>query len=61
MSNEKQKAWQKNYDAKCMFWNMRLKRDTDADIIDWLKSQGNAAATIKALIRANIARKSKKG
>lgn len=50
---------QKKYDAKCMFWNMRLKRDTDADVIEWLKSQGNAAATIKALIRANIARKNK--
>lgn len=50
---------QKKYDAKCMFWNMRLKRDADADIIDWLKSQGNASATIKALIRANIARKNK--
>lgn len=50
---------QKKYDAKCMFWNMRLRRDADADVIEWLKTQGNAAATVKALIRANIARKNK--
>lgn len=50
---------QKKYDAKCMFWNMRLRRDYDADVIDWLKSQENAAATVKALIRIAIRCKEK--
>jgi len=50
---------QKKYDAKCMFWNMRLKKDADADVIEWLKSQDNAAAKVKALIRMAIMCKEK--
>ena len=59
MANEKSRENQRRYDAKCMFWNMRLKKDTDADVIEWLKSQANATATIKAFIRSNIAQKNK--
>lgn len=38
---------------------LRLNRRTDADILNWLEGQQNKQGTIKALIRAEIARESK--
>lgn len=58
--NEALKRAQKKYNAKTAQWHMRLNRETDADVIEWLNTQASASASVKALIRANIARKKAK-
>ncbi len=56
---EAQKRAAAKYSAKTKQWSMRMVPDKDADIIEWLNSQASATAAVKALIRANIARKRK--
>lgn len=55
--NEAQKRAQAKYNAKTVHWSMRMVPENDADVIEWLKAQASATAAVKALIRANIARK----
>lgn len=52
--NEALKRAQKEYNNKCYILNLRLNKETDADIIYWLEHQPNKAAAIKELIRAEI-------
>ena len=48
------KARQDKYEAKCRHFMLRLRLDTDADIISWLKEQESANAKLKELIRNEI-------
>lgn len=56
---ESLKAAQARYNKRMGQWHMRLDKQTDADIIEWLNNQASATAAVKALIRANINRKNK--
>ena len=53
------RAAQARYNKKMAQWHMRLDPEQDADIMKWLNDQASATAAVKALIRANIARKNK--
>lgn len=53
-TTEATKKAQKKYDKKFKQFKIRLKRDSDADIIEWLKDQPSASAKLKELIRAEI-------
>jgi oligoribonuclease NrnB/cAMP/cGMP phosphodiesterase (DHH superfamily) len=50
---ESLKKAQENYRQKCKIFNLRVNRETEADIVEWL-SRGDAAPRIKALIREDI-------
>ena len=58
MSSEAQKRAQKKYDEanrhKFRVINLKLNRETDADIIEKLESSKNIQGYIKSLIRADI-------
>lgn len=56
---ESLKRAQAKYNARFTQFHMKLNKETDADVIEWIKDQSSASASIKALIRANIARKKK--
>lgn len=58
--HESLKRAQEKYNLKHTQFHMKLNKETDADVIEWIKDQSSASASIKALIRANIARKQKK-
>ena len=47
----------KRYEEKCKHFMMRLRLDTDADILEWISNQTSANASIKALIRSDICKK----
>ena len=51
--NESLKKAQKAYGQKCKVVNIRVNKETEADILAWL-SKGPAAPRIKALIRQDI-------
>ncbi len=51
--NESLKKAQETYRQKCKIINIRVNKETEADIMEWL-SHGDAAPRIKALIRADI-------
>lgn len=51
--NESLKKAQENYRQKCKIINIRVNRETEADIIEWL-SKGDAGPRIKELIRQDI-------
>lgn len=53
------RAAQARYNKKMRQWHMRLDPVQDADVLTWLDNQASATAAVKALIRANIARKNK--
>ena len=45
----------KRYEKKCKHFMIRLRLDSDADILRWIENQESANASIKALIRDQIA------
>ena len=51
---ESLKRAQDNYQKKCRHFCMRLRRDNDADIIEWLESTKNPSSQIKDMIRLQI-------
>ena len=53
------KRAQERYQKKFVQFHMKLNKENDADVIEWIRAQGSASASIKSLIRANIARKQK--
>ena len=56
---ESVKKAQRAYRMKFKDFHILLDMDKDADIIEWVKEQASATASIKSLIRANISRKRK--
>lgn len=57
MSTAQDRA-KKRYDAKTAHWiGLKLNKKTDADILEALERSGNKQGYIKALIRADIAKK----
>lgn len=43
------------YDAKtAVYFSLKMNRNTDSDIIEWLASKGNKQGYLKDLIRADI-------
>ena len=56
---ESLKRAQARYQSKFIQFHMKLNKEKDVDVIEWIRQQGSASASIKALIRSNISRKSK--
>ena len=54
---EAQERAHKRYEEKCKHFMLRLRLDTDADVIEWINNQTSANASIKALIRSDIPKK----
>ena len=53
--NESLKKAQKNYQDKCKIITVRVNKETEPDIIQWLeKNEGSAGTKIKELIRQSI-------
>ena len=50
---ESLKRAQAEYMKKCKIFSLRVNKETESDIIDWL-AQPRAGSRLKALIRANI-------
>lgn len=53
---ESLKKAQANYYKKCKAVMVRVNRETETDIIEWIE-QGNGATRIKELIREDIKKK----
>lgn len=47
------KKAQEKYNGKCKMFHLRLNKETESDIIEWL-GRGQAGTRIKALIRKDI-------
>lgn len=57
MATEAQLRAQAKYDrANAKQVSIKLNRNTDADILDWLETQDNVQGYVKRLIRADMAR-----
>jgi oligoribonuclease NrnB/cAMP/cGMP phosphodiesterase (DHH superfamily) len=53
--NEALKKAQKTYSAKCKILTVRINRETEPDLIEWLeKNEGSAGTKIKELIRQSM-------
>lgn len=51
--NESLKRAQSNYTKKCKMIQVRVNKETETDILEWI-GRGQAATRIKELIRADI-------
>lgn len=51
--NETLKRAQETYRQKCKIINIRVNKETEADIVEWL-DRGDTSARIKKLIREDI-------
>ena len=54
MRSEALKKAQKKYDSKCYSFHMRLNKEKDSDLIEWISTQPSACARLKELIRNEI-------
>lgn len=55
MRTEAQKAAEKRYNDKNVYYQrVKLNKQTDKDIIDWINEQENKNGAIKAAIREQI-------
>lgn len=53
--NESLKKAQKTYSAKCKILTVRINKETEPDLIEWLeKNEGSAGTKIKELIRQSM-------
>lgn len=54
MATETRRAIQKRYDQKCKTYCLRLRKDNDADLIDWINRHGNLNGIIRNFLRQMV-------
>ncbi len=54
MASDRRREVQKRYDQKCKTYCIRLRKDKDADLIDWITRHGNLNGIVKSAIRTLV-------